>query len=433
MKKVASEQEILKEACTFQPSKVGRHREEDGTVPGWHEWSRQHSQREDTIEICHGREQWRNQQEHLQQNDAIISLVSWNILSDTWWHKSRSEGEYQHTPQAEGEWPFRLERLLRWIEAFNPDLLALQEVDFEKFEEDLQPILLERGYLGNMQKPKKKAEKQPCGVATFWKQAKFEQQKEASFSRTQCTLFRYIPANSQVCVVNVHLESSQTEMGADRRARQLNSALAYAANETPKNTALLLCGDCNTGADSQLFRVLREYQLHGHALSAVYEHPDTHKTLPVSVATFMVPGHHYVIDHMLYDQDTLRLWCALNAFSEEEMVEHVHSKGLDSGFPSAFLPSDHVPIGAMFELLAQPTAGAEETKPETLSDERKSELTAQWEKLTSQKPANTKGKPTPAQIEERRAYASALKLWKEAFQHNSLESDFVNRLIKGKQ
>ena len=324
-----------------------------------------------------------------------------------------------------------MQLLLRWIESLNPDVLALQEVDYQKFEEDLLPELSKRGYNGSMQKPKKKADKQPCGVATFWKSELLELVQEKSFSRTQCLVLNCRENNSQVCITNVHLEASQSEKGSDSRARQLNSALAYAAAEAP-DAALLVCGDCNTGADAQLFRVLRDYQWHGHALSSVYEHPHTHKTLPVSFATFAVPGHHYVIDHMLYDQDTLRLRCALDAFSEEEMEEHVHPKGNECGFPSPLCPSDHIPIGAMFELL--PETKRPVTQPAVVvSEERKGQLTAQWESLQLSRPAHTKGQPTPQQIQERRAYAAAVRAWKATVEDNKAELEFVTQLIKSKK
>lgn len=439
MKKHLSEEELLKMAATWQVAKVGRHREDDGTVPGWHTWSQSHSQKEDEIVICRGREEWqRTNPETKEQQHLNVSLVSWNILSDTWWQWGKQQGNYDHTPQEEGEWSFRLRVMLTWIERLNPDVLALQEVDYDKFAIDILPELDRMGYCGSMQKPKKKAETQPCGVATFWKNEKFGMEKETSFSRTQCVILQNRQTNndpqycSQVCITNVHLESSQSELGSDRRARQLNSALAFAAAEAP-NAALLVCGDCNTGADAQLFRVLREHQWHGHSLSSVYEHPSTHRTLPVSVATFMVPGHHYVIDHMLYDQDTLRLKCALDAFSKEEMEEHVHAKGDQCGFPSAFCPSDHIPIGAVFELLPQAaTLPQRQQQTAMISEERKSELVAQWASLQAQRPPHRKGKPTPEELVERKAYASAVKAWKETVQGNTRELDFVVQLIKGK-
>ena len=304
--------------------------------------------------------------------------MSWNILSDAWWQQGKPIGEYDHTPEEHGEWLFRLKLLLQWIEVFHPDVLALQEVDYDKFGEDLLPELSKHGYDGRMQNPKKKAAKQPCGVATFWKKDKYTLEKEVSFSRTQCVVLNCSETETQtipqqLCIINVHLESSQTEVGCDRRARQLNSALAYAATEA-RSAALLICGDCNTGADASLFRAIRDYQWHGHSLSSVYEHPDTHATLPVSGATFMVPHHHFVIDHMLYEQDTLKLKCALNASSQEEVDDHV--QGLESGFPSAFCPSDHIPVRAMFEVLSYSRQSEPETVT-TVSEERKAELTAE--------------------------------------------------------
>jgi len=196
-----------------------------------------------------------------------------------------------------------------------------------------------------------------------------------------------------------------------------------------------VCGDCNTGADADLFGVLREYSWHGHKLSSVYEHPDTHQTLPVSHATFLVPGHHYAIDHMLYDAERLRLKCALDAFSKEEMDEHVHPHGDDCGFPSAFCPSDHIPIGAMFELLPQ-TATITTKQCSAASaltivpEERKAELIAQWQSLQSRRPVQTKGKPTSEQIMERKEHANTVKAWKEAAKDKPAELEFVKQLIK---
>ena len=424
-----AEEELLKLAATQQVTQVGgRQREQDGTVFGWHKWSRSHSQREEEVVICYGREEW-NQE----QKSQLLSLVSWNVLSDTWWNKEKAEGEYSHTEPQQGEWSYRLSLILQWIDHLNPNILALQEIDYRKFDDLLQE-LAKRGYNGKMQKPKKKAEKQPCGVATFWKADKFLFVKEASFSRTQCVVLAWSCENdTQLCITNVHLESSQNQSGFDRRARQLNSALAWAATEASDAT-LLVCGDWNTGADAQLFQVLREYSWHGHVLSSVYEHPDTHQTLPVSHATFLVPGHHYSIDHMLYDPERLRLKCALNAFSKEEMDEHVHKNGDNCGFPSAFCPSDHIPIGAMFELLPQTAVTIKQCSvvsiPIQVSEERKAELIAQWESLQAQRPTQTKGKPTPEEIAERRVYANAIKVWKQTVEDNPTEKEFVNQLIK---
>ena len=425
-KVLSSEDELIQLASIWQPNKVGRNRQEDGTVPGWHEWSKLHSQRDDDIVICRGRDGWQKEQQQHQASTNHLSILSWNILSDTWYQKSKSEGEYTHVDDAVGEWSYRFQLLIKeWITPMQPDIVAFQEVDYDKFEVDVLPTLRSLGYDGKMQNPKKKAKTQPCGVATFWKQSnKFDFVTEKSSSRTQCVVLNFngidekqqCQQQEQICIANVHLESSQNEIASGHRARQLNSALSFASStEVSKTAAVIVCGDCNTGVDAQIFHVLREYQWHGHSLSSVYEHPNTHTTLPVSVATFMVPNHHYVIDHMLYDQDTLRLKCALDAFTHEEKQEHIYATGDECGFPSKFCPSDHIPIGAIFELLP--------LKP--ISKERQEELKAEWETIQSQCPLQFKGKPTPEQIGQQRSYKATVNSWKESFKNNAVEYEYV--------
>lgn len=129
----------------------------------------------------------------------------------------------------------------------------------------------------------------------------------------------------------------------------------------------------------------------------------------------MMPGRHYVIDHMLYSQDRLSLKGALDALSKEQADQHVVPKGIECGFPS-----DHIPIGGVFEILP-PTPNSsddEEVEMAPISPEREAELTGQWEALLATKPPHTKGKPSAEQIEERRGYAATVKEWKQSFQGN---------------
>jgi hypothetical protein len=235
----------------------------------------------------------------------------------------------------------------------------------------------------------------------------------------------------KICVVNVHLESAQNKAGADKRARQLNSPLLWASNAAP-NCPLVVCGDCNTGADAALFQVLRTYKWHGHGLASVYEHPVAAKTLPVCRGTFMVPNHHYVIDHLVYSHEFLRLRRVLNAFSLEEREQHV-GPGFDKGFPNCFCPSDHIPIGAMFDIIKSPVDQVNCSKlkqPAVLDPMRRTELEEEWKDLLSKKPHHSKGKPSPEEIERRRVYAHSLKEWKENVKDNPAEYAFVCDLIK---
>ena len=426
-----SEQELIALAASWDDSSTGRHREKDGTEPGWSAWSGKHAQRNDTVAICKGREGWMTYSEQNKDTSQQISIVSWNILSDTWWRKQKSEGDFEHTETEQGDWSFRRRRILEWIEQLNPDVLTLQEFDYEKFELDLHPELAKLGYAGKIQTPKKKADKQPCGNATFWKDEKLHFRKENSTSRTQCVVLSNQDDGKQLCVINVHLESSQSQLGADRRARQLNSALSYAAAEAP-TAAIIIGGDFNTGKSSNLLHALRDHEWHGHSLSSVYEHPDTYETFPVRHATFMVPGHHYCIDHILYGHDDVKLECALDAFREEEREEQVRSKGTDAGFPSELCPSDHIPIGAMFELLPQKAAEETVVNDEmAILEERQQKLLMEWRSLKAQQPTKITGKPTPEQIAERKAHAALVKEWKATLQDET-ENVFATNLVKGR-
>ena len=275
-----------------------------------------------------------------------------------------------------------------------------------------------------------------------------------------------------MAIVNVHLESAQSEAGAERRARQLDSALKRASklcarqqehdSHTTTRIPWIVCGDFNTGADSFLFHSLRgqESSWHGGpSLASVYEHADTAQTLPVNRATYAEPHHHYVIDHVLYSHNSLQLDCALNALTPHEIAKHLGPRGtIDQGFPTAFLPSDHIPVGAMFswsdrvELDCTPasesiqddhqvssesrassntTALFEEGRP--VSSDRLAELQSEWDQLQSEKPRRVRGKPSPDQIAERRAYASTVKAWWHRVVQESThrgEVDFVHHLLK---
>jgi hypothetical protein len=222
-------------------------------------------------------------------------------------------------------------------------------------------------------------------------------------------------------------------MGANKRARQHNSPLEWAARVAP-SSSVIVCGDCNTAADSSLFLVLRTHQWNGHDFASVYKHPATSQTLPVNRATFAVPNHHYVIDHMLYSHDSASLNVVLNAFTQDEIEEHLRSSGFAKGFPNEFCPSNHLPIGAIFDVFGtkERAVGEERAVTPPLEEERRKELECQWGLLRAEKPPHRKGKPSPEEIESRREYARKVKAWKSTFEDNAVETKFAEALIKGK-
>jgi len=444
------------------------------------EWARHHPQKDAVVRVCHGRDEWKealreascnNTDDDELESEFQFSIVSWNTLSDTWYeqgattttttstststttaHSGTGGTEsktniYDHTPRECGVWEGRFPLLLEWISSLRPDVLALQEVDYERFESDLLPELASRfGYGGLIQtqhakksnrskQQKRQQQQQPCGVATFWCRDKLELSDHRVGSRSLATLFRFkrqrrnnrnndnIDDNACACatVVNVHLESPYPSKGHRRcckdvdhyyekaRTGQLDSPLKWAASVVAPSSLssmpmsmsmsvpLVLCGDFNAGAESTLFRALlarerpgatpttasaqhppqlqrRSRCWHGHDLCSVYEHPSALAAHALPVATTFLPPHHRcAIDHVLYSHGTATLEAVLDPLTPSERTEQLPggaagatSNGddgnddddLEKGFPNAFCPSDHLPIGAVFKLRHQPPAVA---------------------------------------------------------------------------
>eukprot|EP00339_Tiarina_fusa_P000100 CAMPEP_0117002588 /NCGR_PEP_ID=MMETSP0472-20121206/4206_1 /TAXON_ID=693140 ORGANISM="Tiarina fusus, Strain LIS" /NCGR_SAMPLE_ID=MMETSP0472 /ASSEMBLY_ACC=CAM_ASM_000603 /LENGTH=440 /DNA_ID=CAMNT_0004702983 /DNA_START=54 /DNA_END=1373 /DNA_ORIENTATION=+ len=418
---------IVELASSFSTTDVGYGRDEHGRLAGWQEWAHGHPQKENTVHVCNGRHEWEmandSNRRKGEDHQQLLSVVSWNTLSETWYELDCRSGGYAHTPREYGVWEGRFPLLIRWISRLRPDILVLQEVDFQRFDSHLLPRLREMGYEGLVQTNRKQRPDQPCGVATFWLRDKLE---------LLTAHFRYKNNDKKhVCLANIHLESSQSETGANKRARQLNSPLEWAARVAP-SSSVIVCGDCNTGADSSLFHVLRTHRWHGHDFASVYEHPATSETLPVNRATFAVPRHHYVIDHMLYSHDSTTLNAVLNALTRDEIDEHLGS-GFDKGFPNEFCPSDHLPIGAVFDVRGTNDEADDTTASSRppLGEGRRKELECQWQVLQAEKPPHRKGLPTPEEIEARREYSRKVKAWKSGFEGNVAETEFAEALIKG--
>uniref|UniRef100_A0A7S4HQH1 Endonuclease/exonuclease/phosphatase domain-containing protein n=1 Tax=Odontella aurita TaxID=265563 RepID=A0A7S4HQH1_9STRA len=409
-----SSEELLELAC--RSDAVGRTgRNDNGNLADWENWSRSHPQRDYSVAVRKGREQWAEAEI---RSDIQLSVVSWNILSDTWYQKEK-DSTYTHTPEEYGEWEQRFRLLMTWLENMRPDIITLQEVDYVLFESHLLPSLRCIGYEGIIQKPKKMSSKQPCGNATFWASNKLHLMDDVGgsvgvFSRSLGTAFKMMESEHTMCVANVHLESAQTKEGANRRARQLKSVLAWAQKKSP-DLPLIVSGDCNTGADSPLFAVLREHQWYGHDLASVYEHPSAEMTTPSARGTFAVPGHHYFIDQIWYSHESMRLDCLLDPLTKEEQ-DLCLGTGMEGGLPNRVCPSDHIPIGAIFTLskpmdTTAKQAGIASAQMRLPSPEIRSTIEEKFSELNAQAPGKVKGKPTPEQIVEMKAHAALLKGW----------------------
>jgi len=359
-----------------------------GEACSWEQCALEHPQRALPVTVCEGRAGWllrpgeagaeralsRKQRRQAKKSalsalpdagggvggdaSARLSVVSWNILSDTWLRSGNYRAECgRGTPL---EWDERRALILQWIDGLAPSVLALQEVDFARFGGDLLPALQERGYEGVSQTPKKIASSQPCGCATFWQRDRFQLVAECTKSRALAVHLRAAgTCGGEFVLVNVHLQAqpldpATAQAAAGNRARQLHSPLEWAAREA-RGVPVVVAGDFNAGLDSPLLHVLRSQTWHGHALASAYEHPAAAPTIPASVATFAGHGGRHVLDHIFYAHEHLRLVHLLQPLCAAEARRSFCSDAARS-LPDKICPSDHIPIAAVLSFVRNSSA-----------------------------------------------------------------------------
>eukprot|EP01062_Namystynia_karyoxenos_P084455 TRINITY_DN9937_c0_g1_i1.p1 TRINITY_DN9937_c0_g1~~TRINITY_DN9937_c0_g1_i1.p1 ORF type:complete len:393 (+),score=121.47 TRINITY_DN9937_c0_g1_i1:91-1269(+) len=215
-------------------------------------------------------------------------------------------------------------------------------------------------------------------TAIFFKAERMELVWSENRSRALLAALRHRPSGQLVYIVNVHLEGNPIKV--PQRISQLKSSLKRVAADqskrkvAPADCAMVVAGDFNAIAGSasnlclangglpKTFRdpwagddvvVTKEDYRHPYPLSDIYQ-----------VCDGLEPGEddgrcrtHFSrdcaqgspIDHVFYSHRTLRPIARRRVLTPEQLravrAEHL---------PSEWHPSDHLPVGAVFELLQSP-------------------------------------------------------------------------------
>ena len=340
-----------------------------------------------------------NQVHHQQREDLTslkkqTSIFSWNILAQHLfdgskpWFKHVAEADPVHT------WNNRWPAICEEIHLSEGDIICLQEVEYDAFEKDILPTMKDLGYDGIIQKSKSRGKNvRGYGVATFWKQDRFQLLDVSHHSRTMMTALEdhYNPNNYTVedddtryneiiAILNCHLEANP--MKAVTRVRQLQKPLQELKKKF-KHHHLLICGDLNS-------------QLGQSASSTFLNHGSCPKHIPMTEWGFKLEQHQIDeldsdIDKHGYDlhsaypmelglnesseyvtyvsgpEDTTvgidQIWYHDSRLSTSERFreniivglkdpfrsdEH-HYQVIKHGLPSRFHPSDHLSIGCILE------------------------------------------------------------------------------------
>ena len=331
--------------------------------------------------------------------EADVSVVSWNMLSDTYYGTWPDE-EQDYTQND------RTEKIKEWIERLIPTtILVFQEVDFAVHANWLNAFMDQLGYDTCMQKATKGV---PCGICVCWDRAICSLDDYKSFSRTLACKFLLVDDAQTFCVVGAHLESNKS--ACKTRASQLNSPLAWVAKS---KLPVIIAGDFNSGADSMLHHALRSSGWHGYEFSSAYEHPNAVHTLAASFATFAVKGRRCRIDHILYSHDGFNITDVYDLLTEDERYSSFGSRLMDikRKLPNKVCPSDHLPIGAAFEFNTRTLPGSP-PKIVELTTQQKHDLVQYHD--ANHITMRIHSKPTPIQLAELKRKKQEYTNWLES-------------------
>lgn len=119
--------------------------------------------------------EWRKVAESKTADAERFTVMSYNTLCD----KYATQSQYGYTPQSVLSWERRKHVILAELREREPDVMCLQEIDGENYNEFFRPMLAENGYKGFFY-PKSRAKTMPekdakwvDGLVTFWKDSKF--------------------------------------------------------------------------------------------------------------------------------------------------------------------------------------------------------------------------------------------------------------------
>ncbi|XP_077341881.1 protein angel homolog 2 isoform X1 [Lithobates pipiens] len=202
-----------------------------------------------------------------------FSVLCYNILSQDLLEDNSYL--YDHCRRPHLFWNYRLPNILREMEEMNADILCLQEVQKDHYQEQIKPSLEALGYLCEF---KARTGSKPDGCAICFKSDKFNLilVKPVEYFRRNITLLdrdniglllmlqpKMEKEAPTICVANTHLLYNPRR--GDIKLTQLAILLAeiteVAQMQDGKFCPIILCGDFNSVPGSPLHRFIKEGRL----------------------------------------------------------------------------------------------------------------------------------------------------------------------------
>lgn len=290
------------------------------------------------------------------------------MLAQCWAYPEKYQYvEHEGLLDWEYRWGLLKQKLLTSI---NADIICLQEVEEDKYNENFLPLLSECGYEGVMQ-PKE------VGNAIFYRKSRFELQGVNPRSRAIIAKLKIVETSSEqgegqvdsavdecLYVANVHLEGSPYKN--NERFNQISSLLkelkkmnSNRGGGSVDQQRVVICGDFNCNAQSGICKFLESGELAANYVdSLLMSHPYTSKdqvqpyrmnstyshtkdTMPFDFTHREKGKKSETLDFIYYTPSSLRFLGG----SEAVTLSEWHDAN-ENYLPNACQPSDHLPVAA---------------------------------------------------------------------------------------
>ncbi|KAJ8448115.1 hypothetical protein Cgig2_031839 [Carnegiea gigantea] len=126
---------------------------------------------------------------------ANFTVLSYNILADAY----ATSDSYSYCPSWALSWPYRRQNLLREIVGYRADIVCLQEVQYDHFEEFFAPELDKHGYHALYKRKTSEVTHTLDGCATFFRRDRFSHVKkyEVEFNKAAQSLTEAVVPSTQ--------------------------------------------------------------------------------------------------------------------------------------------------------------------------------------------------------------------------------------------
>jgi mRNA deadenylase 3'-5' endonuclease subunit Ccr4 len=274
-----------------------------------------------------------------------LRLVSWNVLAPIY----APESKYPHCSIDDLAWPTRRYRIIQELEQFEGDIICLQEIQLDLWEEDLKQFVENINYIPIVQETK---DHPIANVILIRPSCGWECVAVESRSRALLTVLKHAD-ESMLFLGNVHFQAGMQEEHDEKRYTQIRSLLKrirkHARDYKVDQPNIVLVGDFNMRRNNPMYRLLETGEEQDE-----YNHKKKAVKLP-----FLPLVDAYRVQPPTDPVHTTYCGCAILDYiwtSSTMRVVETYQTHADAGsrtvhnWPNAFHPSDHLAIGATLKL-----------------------------------------------------------------------------------